>query len=137
MNIIVDTCVWSYALRRHNDNHNSDIINQLNSIIQNRQVVMLGVIRQEILSGIQSEIQFERIRTKLRAFPDYTLCQNDFETAAQFYNRCRAKGIQGSNTDYLICATAHNYDFTILTFDNDFSHFKKHLNFELNLLKCE
>lgn len=51
---------------------------------------MLGVIRQEILSGIADEATFERIRLKLKPFPDYALSTVDFETAAQFYNRCRA-----------------------------------------------
>lgn len=134
MRILVDTCIWSYALRRHSDLSNPKITNELNRFIQNRQVIMLGVIRQEILSGIAHEAQFERIRLKLKAFPDYPMSTADFETAAQFYNRCRAKGVQGSNTDFLICAMAHCYDFTIFTMDKDFYHFKKHLNFKLNLI---
>ncbi|MDD5274407.1 MAG: PIN domain-containing protein [Methylovulum sp.] len=95
---------------------------------------MLGGIRQEILSGIQHEAQFERIRKKLRAFPDYPISTADYETAAQFYNRCRSKGVQGSNTDFLICAMAHCHDFTVFTLDKDFFHFKKHLDFKLDLI---
>uniref|UniRef100_UPI000B35C218 PIN domain nuclease n=1 Tax=Crenothrix polyspora TaxID=360316 RepID=UPI000B35C218 len=112
MSILVDTCIWSYALRRRNDLPNQNIIDELNGFIQQRQVIMLGTIRQEILSGIQHEPQFERIRTKLQAFPDYPISTADFETAAQFYNRCRAKGVQGSNTDFLLCAMAHCHSFT-------------------------
>ncbi|MFI3219253.1 MAG: PIN domain-containing protein [Methylococcales bacterium] len=135
MSVLVDTCIWSYALRRQNNALNQKIIDELNNLIHQRQVIMLSAIRQEILSGIAHESQFERIRTKLRAFSDYPISTADFETAAQFYNRCRAKGVQASNTDFLLCAIAHCHDFTVFTLDKDFYHFKKHLDFKLNLIE--
>ncbi|NOQ35234.1 MAG: PIN domain-containing protein [Methylococcaceae bacterium] len=135
MRVLVDTCIWSQALRRKKPQQHQPSVEQLTKLIEQKQVVMLGVIRQEILSGIQHEAQFERIRAKLRAFPDYPVTTTDFETAAQFYNLCRANGVQGSDTDFLLCAIAHNYEFTILTADKDFQHFKKHLNFELDLIE--
>jgi predicted nucleic acid-binding protein len=61
----------------------------------------------------------------LRAFPDTELATADFEEAAAFYNRCREKGIQGSNTDFLICAVAARHQFAIFTIDEDFAHFRK------------
>lgn len=94
MSIFVDTCIWSQTLRRKNHQQNQIITEKLQTLIQQRQVVMLGVVRQEILSGIQHENQFERIRVKLKSFPDYPVTTADFETAAQFYNLCRAKGVQ-------------------------------------------
>ena len=42
MSVLLDTCIWSYPLRRRNDLPNQQIINALNNIIQQRQVVMLG-----------------------------------------------------------------------------------------------
>lgn len=133
MNILVDTCIWSLALRRKISAVNLPVTQKLIQFIQAKQVVIIGVIRQEILSGIQDEIQFERIRSKLGAFPDFPINTPDFETAAQFYNRCRTKGIQGSNTDFLLCAVAHRHNFTIFTTDKDFLHFKQHLDFHLYL----
>lgn len=135
MKVLVDTCIWSQALRRKNHQQHQASIEKLTELIEQKQVIMLGVIRQEILSGIQHQAQFERIRAKLRAFLDYPLTTTDFETAAQFYNLCRSNGVQGSDTDFLLCAVAHNYEFRILTADKDFNHFKKHLNFELDLIE--
>jgi|GEM_PF-2449407 len=66
MTVLVDTCVWSLVLRRKDNQQNNGLIEQLNRLIQQRQIVMLGVIRQEILSGIQLNEQFERIRSKLK-----------------------------------------------------------------------
>jgi predicted nucleic acid-binding protein len=45
--------------------------------------------------------------------------------AASFFNRCRRKGIQGSNTDFLICAAAHRHEVPIFTTDLDFPRFEK------------
>ena len=41
----------------------------------------------------------------------------DYALAGQFFNTCRANGVQGSNTDFLICAASVNHDLPILTLD--------------------
>ena len=86
---------------------------------------MIGAIRQELLSGIKERLHFDRLRENLRAFPDSEVTSADYEDAASFFNRCRAKGIQGSNTDFLICAIAVRNEFPIFTTDEDFFHFAK------------
>jgi predicted nucleic acid-binding protein len=93
---------------------------------------MLGAIRQELLSGIRANGQFKKLRDSLRAFPDEPLGQEDYEDAASCFNRCRAKGIQGSNTDFLLCAVALRRKLPILTTDDDFKGFAKHLRFALH-----
>ena len=127
MKIIVDTCIWSLALRRNNHiaGTETDVLNEL--IVDGR-VQMIGAIRQEILSGIKSEAQYRQLRNTLRAFPDLKHTPDDYELAARFFNTCRSNGIQGSNTDFLICATAVRYGMTVLTNDNDFFLFQKHIN---------
>jgi predicted nucleic acid-binding protein len=101
MNVIVDTAIWSLALRRNSPEMNSAVLNQLRSLIANGRVIMLGSIRQEILSGVRTSEQFDRLRNTLRAFPDLNLVEADYEIAAEFCNTCRRNGIQGSNTDFL------------------------------------
>lgn len=93
---------------------------------------MLGPIRQELLSGIRGDQQFEILRDHLRAFPDIPLEAEDYEDAAAFFNKCRAKGIQSSNTDYLICAAAVRRGYGILTTDTDFAHFARVLPIALH-----
>lgn len=96
-------------------------------MIANDKVALLGAIRQEILSGIREIEQFVRLREYLRAFPHLKLAIADYELAAEFYNTCRRSGIQGSNTDFLICAVAYRRSYSILTTDSDFTLFNKHL----------
>ena len=124
MKIIVDTSIWSIALRRQ-ASQNEIIIKELESLIGDFLVQLIGPIRQEILSGIKSEKQYEKLKNYLRFFPDYQIQTKDFELAAQFFNQCRSKGIQGSNTDFLICSIAFNNNWQVFTTDQDFSHFQQ------------
>ena len=130
MKIIVDTCIWSLALRRANRG-SGPVITALEQLIHDARVQMLGPIRQEILSGIKSTSQFDQVSEIMRAFPDSPLQSDDYELAARFFNRCRGKGIQGSNTDFLICSLAARLKMPIFTVDNDFLHFSEHLPIHL------
>ena len=123
MKVIVDASVWSLALRRRTDPQNV-AVKVLRELIQDALIVMLGCIRQEILSGVRSSDQFEKLRDQLRAFPDEFLQTKDYEKAAEFFNVCQRQGIQGSNTDFLICAAAANRGYAIFTTDRDFSRFR-------------
>jgi predicted nucleic acid-binding protein len=127
MSVIVDTAIWSLALRRNTPEVNAAVVDRLRSLIASQQVVMLGAIRQEVLSGLRTPEQFERLRNTLRAFPNVDLIATDYELAAEFFNTCRRNGIQGSNTDSLICAVAHRRNYRIFTTDNDFRNFQTHL----------
>lgn len=129
-NVLVDTCIWSFLLRRHASLESLEKQTLL-KLIQQTRVILLGIVRQEVLSGIREMQQFERIRQKLRLFPDFPLTTEDYEKAAEFYNICRARGVQGSPTDFLLCAVSHHYNFPIFTTDKDFEYFQKYLDFQL------
>jgi len=125
MKVLVDTCVWSQALR--NKNPNPEIIAQLSDFINDARVSIIGLIRQEILSGISNAKQFHRLKKILGSFEDIPLSTQHFEQAAEFSNMCRKKGIQGSTVDFLICAVAHLEDLEIFTTDSDFENYSKFL----------
>jgi len=131
MKVLVDTPVWSVALRRKVRTENAST-RELASLIRDGRIAMIGSIRQEILSGIKEPSQFEELRDHLRSFSDIPVTSEDHEEAASFYNRCRAKGIQGSNTDFLICAIAARREYSILTTDKDFGHFARILPIALH-----
>jgi predicted nucleic acid-binding protein len=124
MRVLVDTSVWSLALRRDKPVQNPEA-EELERLVVAHVVEIIGPIRQEVLSGVRDHSQFERLETHLDAFADLPLTAEDYVTAAKFYNLCRAKGIQGSNTDFLICATAVRRDLSVFTTDGDFPHFAK------------
>ena len=132
MKVLVDTPIWSLALRRRNRPTDGSATAELASIIQDGRVALIGPVRQELLSGIRERAHFEKVQDHLRAFPDTEIMRDDYEQAAAFFNVCRAKGIQGSNTDFLICAIAVRDGFAVFTTDEDFTHFARLLPITLH-----
>lgn len=130
MKVLVDTSVWSLALRRTTFANPEG--SELESLVRDGQVAIIGPIRQEILSGVKITKQFNNLRDSLRNFPDTELKREDFEEAAGFFNACRGRGIQGSNTDFLICAVAVRLEMSIFTTDNDFLQYAKVLPIEFH-----
>ena len=107
------------------------LVYELNELIGEVRVSLIGPIRQELLSGISNQAQFEVLKEKLQAFEDLPLTQQDYERAAEFYNTCRKSGIQGSQVDLLICAVAVGMGIPIFTSDKDFLLYEKHLDITL------
>lgn len=106
-------------------------LKELKELISETRAVMIGPIRQEILSGISNLSQFVQLKEKLKAFEDFPIILTDYELAAEYYNKCRKNGIQGSHIDFLICAVAKRNEMAIFTGDNDFQSYSGVL--ELNL----
>jgi predicted nucleic acid-binding protein len=135
MMVLVDTPVWSLALRRrreHLNAHEQQLTQALAELVREGRVHMLGPIRQELLSGIREEAQFRKLRDYLRAFPEHLLEMADYEEAAHMNNRCRTRGIAGSGVDFLICAAAHRRGWAILTTDQDFHNYASVLPIRLH-----
>ena len=126
MMVLVDTPVWSLALRRrpeHLGAQERQLTQVLAELICEGRAQIVGPIRQELLSGIREEAQFRKLRDYLQAFQEHPLEMADYEEAAHMNNRCRARGITGSAVDFLICAAAHRRGWTILTTDRDFQNY--------------
>lgn len=131
MKVLVDTSVWSLALRRRS-RLDDPAAQELRSLIDEGRVAMIGPIRQELLSGIRTHDAFAQLRDHLRPFSDEPLETADFERAAEHFNTCRIRGVQGSNTDFLIAAVAERRNLPVLTTDADFVRFAKLLPIALH-----
>lgn len=124
MRVLIDTGVWSLAFRRAPRTENPETL-ELRRLIAAHVADIIGPIRQELLSGVRDHAQFARLESALAAFPDLPLLTEDYVTAAKFFNLCRSRGIQGSNTDFLICAVAARNGLAIFTTDRDFRLFSR------------
>ena len=131
MKVLVDTTVWSSAFRRRISEPTAEA-HELRRLVSNFEAGIIGPVRQELLSGIKDETQFSWLRDLMRAFPDEPIESEDYEHAAAFLNTCRSKGIQGSNTDFLLCAVAARVGHPIFTMDEDFGRYAKHLPISLH-----
>jgi predicted nucleic acid-binding protein len=126
MSVIVDTSVWSLFLRRHSKDLSpleQAIVDQLVNLVEGEDIVLLGPIRQEILSGIVTKRESEQLRLHLRAWVDEPMTIDDFEEAARCRNRCFTAGIVGSLVDFQICAVALRLKSSIFTTDRDFERY--------------
>ena len=134
MKVLVDTSVWSLALRK-NRPHKPEILNELSELIKELRVVFIGPIRQEILSGISDDKKYELLKERLSFFDDLPLSTDYFEYAAYLSNKCRIHGIQGSHTDFLICSVAIKNSLSIFTLDKDFENYGKYTEIKLYRLR--
>jgi predicted nucleic acid-binding protein len=133
--VLVDTTIWSLALRRQRPGAKEmNLIKELSELVRELRAVLIGPVRQEVLSGIPAPTApttFEVVRQHLAAFDDLTLSTADYEEAARGFNTCRKKGVQGSHVDFLICAAAKRHSAAVFTTDKDFVRYAKHLDIEL------
>jgi predicted nucleic acid-binding protein len=134
MMVLVDTSVWSLALRRRQADLNPEeqaLKTALEELVRDGRAQVVGPVRQELLSGIRAAESFRKVRDCLRAFDEPQLAIQDYEEAARFNNVCRARGIAGSAIDFLICAIAHQRNWEVFTTDRDFIRFSMVLPLKL------
>jgi predicted nucleic acid-binding protein len=134
MKVIVDTPVWSLLFRRAE--HQLDAIEvqhrgAIKELVLRDRAVMLGIVRQEVLSGIKVRSHFELLRDHLRGLSHLDLVIDDYEKGAECYNRCREKGIQGTATDFLICGVALRREMEIFSLDQDFARYAQAMGIRL------
>ena len=128
MNVLIDTSVFSLALRRKNEGLSTNerlLVAELSELIREGRARMIGLIRQELLSRIKTTEQYEKLRVHLRSFPDEVVDTSDYEEAAKAGSRCRSKGVAVSIVDILLCAITMKRQWAIFTADPDFSSYAK------------
>ena len=126
MNTLVDASVWSLAPRRRPDNlaaEEREIVEVWAGLVREDSVAIIGVIRQEVLSGVRRRADFDQLRERLAGFRDVRLDTGDYVRAAEFLNECRTHGISGTAIDMLICAAAHRHSLSIFTTEGDFANY--------------
>jgi predicted nucleic acid-binding protein len=126
--VLVDTPVWSLALRRRSADLNAReqrLARALAELVREGRAQIAGVVRQELLSGIREAERFEKLREYLRAFDDPRLAAADYEEAARMHKQCHTRGIAGSAIDFLICAVAARRGWQVFTTDRDFERYAR------------
>jgi hypothetical protein len=122
--VIVDTNIWSTVLRR-NAVVDKDVRKNLELLVEEGKVAIIGPIRQEILSGIKDDKKFHILKSHLSAFEDEPIITEDYENAAKISNDCIAKGFAVTAIDALIVSFAVRNGWEIYTKDKDFDRYSK------------
>jgi predicted nucleic acid-binding protein len=135
VNVLVDTSIWSLALRRKAHDLNPverAAVIELTNLIQEGRARIIGLVRQELLSEIKTSSQYEKLRGVLRSFPDEPVSTADYEAAAKAGNDCRARGVTVSVSDILICAIGIARDWSVFAADSDFKSYARILPLKLH-----
>ena len=113
MKLLVDTSVWSLALRRKKTASLNPDEQKLKAepvqAIQDGRVAMLGLLRQELLSGIKEKAQFDKVKAALDPYLGEPINTADYEyaiTSLLSILQCRAHGpyIQKHLLRAILCA---------------------------------
>lgn len=132
MNLVVDTSVWSLVLRRPRvDDANVHIQIFRTQLESNNRLFLIGNILQELLDGLRSPKQFDRLVQLLEPFPLLELDRSTYIAAAKLRTMCRANGVQASPVDFLIAAACNQHGYPLLTADQDFSRIARHCDLML------
>lgn len=121
MNVLVDTSVWSLALRRDAP-PNLPEVRELRKSLESGSACCTGLVLQELLQGFSKPKANEQIVSYFSALPLLVPDRDDHIHAAELRNRCRRKGVQLGTIDALLAQLCIRYELTMLTTDRDFHH---------------
>jgi len=116
--IVVDTSVWIDFFNRPH----SPVTLHLQSLLRNRQVVLVGMVLAEILQGIKNPEEARRVRESLDRLPFLETTRAKWQKAGELSAQLRRKGLTLPLSDLIIAATALQEEVAVFTLD---PHFKK------------
>ena len=131
MRILVDTSVWSLALRRPSGVMNEEAVLLKAIIEQGEDILLLGIILQEVLQGIRNPKDFAALKEYFKAFPLIDLEREDYLRAAELKNHLMKKGNQGATIDVLIASVAISHRCHLFTADKHFTQIAEHSELKL------
>lgn len=126
MTLLVDTSVWSLALRRDTEGIEPEVRQLKDALLGADQVATTGLVLQELLQGFAGPRARELIIDRFAALPLLQPDRQDHVDAAALRNACRQAGVQVGTIDALIAQLCIRYEVTLLTTDRDFSLIARH-----------
>ncbi len=126
MTLLVDTSVWSLALRRDAVASSPHIQALRTALVGEEIVVTTGLVLQELLQGFAGPRSRKAIVERFAALPLLSPDRQDHIDAAQLRNLCRRAGVQIGTIDAVLAQLCIRHDLTLLTTDNDFVHAASH-----------
>lgn len=131
MSLLVDTSVWSLALRRDSPPDVPEVRGLRDALAGGEIVTTTGVILQELLQGVVPERARRQIIEMFAALEYLTPSREDHVAAAGVRNTLRSAGVQVGTIDALIAHLAIAGGHTLLTTDNDFLAASGHISLQL------
>jgi predicted nucleic acid-binding protein len=124
--LLVDTSVWSLALRRDIEAPDPEVHQLKEALLGADTVVTTGLVLQELLQGFSGPKDRTRIVERFAALPLLQPDREDHVAAAGVRNVCRRAGVQLGTIDAVIAQLCIRHDLILLTTDEDFSYAAEH-----------
>lgn len=131
MTFLVDTSVWSLALRRDLDPAEPEVDVLKEALEGSDVVVTTGLVPQELLQGFAGPKARTQIVESFASLPVIQPAREDHIAAADLRNTCRRAGVQIGTIDALIAQLCIRHDLTLLSTDKDFAHASQHCKLKL------
>jgi predicted nucleic acid-binding protein len=131
MTLLVDTSVWSLALRRDGAVTTPEVAALREAIEGSDVVVTTGLVLQELLQGFNGPKDRQAIMDRFGALPLIQPDREDHVAAAEVRNACRRSGVQMGTIDALLIQLCGRHDLTLLSADKDFSNAAAFVPFKL------
>lgn len=131
MTLLVDTSVWSLALRRDGDVALPEVRALREALLGEQMVVTTGLVLQELLQGFLGPTARASIIEALAALAFIQPERQDHVAAADLRNTCRRAGVQLGTIDALLAQLCIRHGLTLLTTDQDFVHAAKHCKLDV------
>lgn len=126
MTLLVDTSVWSLALRRDVEATEPEVRHLEDALLGSQVVVTTGLILQELLQGFSGPKARAQIIDRFAALPLLLPDRQDHIDAAALRTACRQAGVQIGTIDALLAQLCIRHELTLLTTDQDFTHAARH-----------
>ena len=126
MNVLVDTSVWSLALRRTPASSAPEVETLARCLERQDLIVTTGLVIQELLQGFQGPVQQKKISRDFSLLPVIMPEVEDHVEAAALRNHCRRRGVQVGTIDALLARLAIRHGLHLLTADRDFEAMARH-----------
>ena len=126
MTLLVDTSVWSLALRKAERSAEPAVLMLKDALLGADVVATTGVVLQELLQGFAGPKSRSEIIDRFAALPLIQPDRKDHLEAAEIRNTCRRAGVQMGTIDALIAQLCIRYEMQLLTTDKDFTFAAAH-----------
>ena len=131
MTLLVDTSVWSLALRRDTHTTEPQVHHLKKALLGSEVTVTTGLVLQELLQGFSGPKAQAQIVERFAALPLLQPDRDDHINAATLRNTCRRAGIQLGTVDALLAQLCIRHDVTLLTTDKDFTYAAAHCSLRI------
>lgn len=131
MTLLVDTSVWSLALRSDAPAAEPEVHALRDALLGDEMVVTTGLVLQELLQGFSGARSQAQIVERLAALPLLQPDRTDHIEAAGLRNTCRRAGLRIGTIDALLAQLCIRHELTLLTTDQDFARMQKHCSLKV------